>query len=200
MLWLCYTISMKYTDVVEESKVNQAIADEIVETARTKRREQQTMKLIKRIAKLIIFVMVVGWALFLAWPFISGREWRDRARVETVDSIVSLIESYRTTHNGNLPRENSRKQWQNEFIKTHLDGKDFMKNPSKNEGETATYAVEVNYKKSNRDILNGVFGVVYIDQSVRCDKNNDITDRAGSSVAAVRLKLESGKIYCKNNG
>lgn len=191
---------MKYADVVEEKKTSEAIANEMIESARAKRQEQRTAKIAGRIIKTVVAIAVIIWVLILVWPYVTGQAIRDRSRTETVDAVVTALENYRTSHSNNLPQERSRKQWQNEFVKNHLIGKDFMNNPMKADDEEATYTVEVNYKKSNQEILDGKYGVIYIDQSTRCGEENDASETAGSSIASVRLKLESGKIYCKNNG
>ncbi|MDO4870625.1 MAG: hypothetical protein Q3996_00800 [Candidatus Saccharibacteria bacterium] len=191
---------MKYSDVVEKDKVNQAIAEEMIETARAKRREQRFATLVGRVIKTIAIVAVLVWAIYIGWPFINGQVGRDQARTEIVDKVISALENYRTSHNTSLPQEKSRKQWQNEFVNNYLNNKEFMTNLIKKDNEPETYEVKVNYKKTNQEILDGKYGVIYIDQSTRCGDKNDASEVAGSSIASVRLKLESGKVYCKNNG
>lgn len=173
-------------------EATKAIADEMLNTARAERKARQSAKKIVQIIKIMVILVIVVVVLWLAKPFIMGNEARDRTRQRNAQAIANEISSYKTSHRNNLPMEGSRRQWEREFVQVYLEGKEFIKDPSSQE----SYQIEINRKRTVDELNQEIdFKVVHIDQSAKCAEAGDLTP-AGSSVAAVRLKLESGQIYC----
>ena len=188
---------MKYSDKVELEQASQAIANEMLANAREERKAKQSAQLFFRLIKLVAGLVIIGVLVFLAKPYILGNEIRDRQRRNTVNSIVRELDNYKTTHNNSLPKEYSRKQWQNEFVDVYLKrDRSFMTEPSSKE----PYQIEVNYHKTADELKSTAsYRSIYIDQSHRCGTNGNLVAGAGSAIAAVRVKLESGEIYCAEN-
>ncbi len=170
----------------------QAVADQMLATARAERKTRESAKRFVGLLKLIAAGLLIGTILWLVKPFILGNEIRDRQRQDNVRAIVDEINSYKSAHRNSLPMANSRRQWEREFIDVYLKDKSFVKDPKSGE----SYSFEINRKKSSADLSQELdYVTVHIDQSATCADNGEITD-AANAVAAVRLKLESGQVYC----
>lgn len=182
---------MKYSEQKNQDLANQAMANELVEQARVERKNRRRLQAVLTIVKIGLVVVVLLFIVKAALPFISGSEMRNKQRRETVESVVREIVQYRSTHRGQLPYQHNRRHWQDEFVSKQLgDDKPFMK-----KADGASYAVEVNESKSNDELVDEV---VYINQSAKCGEAGKLESGAGSTVAAVRLKLEAGEVYCRD--
>lgn len=173
----------------------QAIADEMISSARAQRQAKESAKRLVKILKIVAFLIVAIMVYNIVSPFLSGTGARDAARKKTVSAVIDEINNYKTSHRNNLPMESSRRQWQRELIDKYIIGKDFNIEPSsQNE-----YRYEVNYKKTSAELIKtGDYQTIYIDQSSKCATGGEL-ESAGSSVAAVRILLESGQLHCADN-
>lgn len=176
----------------ELDQATQVIADEMLASARAERQARESAKRFVRIIKLVAFVSVVGFVAWLSLPWLSGVEPRERQRKDNLQAIASQLQAYRTAHRGNLPSETSRRQWQREFLDVYIKDKPFAKDPLSNK----EYLFEINRKKSLADLKQDLdLTTVHIDQSATCGKDGELVG-AGNYSAVLRLKLESGQIYC----
>lgn len=176
----------------ELDQATQAIADEMLDTARKERRARESARKFLLIVKIVVFLLVAGVVIWLAMPWLSGVAPREAQRKDNLQSIVNQIRAYRTAHRGSLPSETSRRQWQRELIDVYIKDSSFAKDPLSGKD----YKFEINRKKTANDLKQELdFSTVYIDQSSSCKQDGELSS-SGNYSAAVRIKLESGQIYC----
>lgn len=176
-------------------EATKAIADELIASAKAEQQARRSAKRVTRFLKIMASLLLLAVILWIAKPYILGNDMRDRARQNNARAIADEISAYKARHRNSLPMETSRRQWNRELIDAYIKGKDFAKDPQSQE----EYVFEINYQKSASELLNQAgYNVVYIDQSRACGENGELIN-AGSSVAAVRLKLESGQLYCTSS-
>lgn len=188
-----YNGSQLNKSVMDEA--TQAIADELIASAKAEQQARRSAKRAVRFLKILTSLLVVAAILWIIKPYILGNDIRDRVRQNNARAIADEISAYKSRHRNSLPMETSRRQWNRELIDMYIKGKDFAKDPHSQE----EYRFEVNYQKPASELLNQAgYDVVYIDQSRACGENGELIN-AGSSIAAVRLKLESGQLYCTNS-
>lgn len=170
------------------------IANEMLEVAIEERKNKDRLRRMIKVVNTIIAVVVVLAIVWVAKTLLSSESIRDKTRQSQVLSIAKEIVNYKGTHRNNLPQETSIKQWQKEFIEPYLANKEFFREPL-NDKE---YKVVINDKKTAREIIDiNDLEKVFIDQSSSCADGGNIK-KAGSAFASVRLKLESGEVYCVN--
>lgn len=176
----------------ELDEATQAIANEMLDAARAERQARESARRFLRLIKLITTLLIIGFVTWLSLPWLSGIGPREKQRQDNLQSIVNQLQAYRTAHRGNLPSETSRRQWQREFIDVYVKDSSFTKDPLSGKD----YQFEINRKKSLADLKQDLdFTTIHIDQSAICGKDGELIG-AGNYSAALRLKLESGQIYC----
>ena len=164
----------------------QLIANEMLAAAKEERQQKLVARRVARIIKIIATIIVIVAIVVVVRPLFSAETARDKKRKESLSDISKEISSYKSNHRNNLPMETSTKQWEREFIEPYLKDKDFFKDPMSG-GE---YRVVINEKKT---------GKIFIDQSSECAETGNINP-AGSAVATLRIRLESGEVHCVNAG
>lgn len=185
-----------YNPNLNQDQEAQLIANEMLAAAKEERQQKLAARRVARIIKIIATIIVIVAIIVVVRPLFSAETARDKKRKESLSEISKEISSYKSNHRNNLPMETSTKQWEREFIEPYLKDKDFFKDPVSG-GE---YRVVINEKKTANDIkdINDA-GKIFVDQSSECAETGNINP-AGSAVATLRIKLESGEVYCVNAG
>lgn len=137
----------------------------------------------------LIFLMV-----FIALPALQ-RSQRDSQRKGDLSRVQTALTSYSSVNRGNVPAFDTLGSFTDNFLKT--DG-DSFNDPSGNDyawvkgaNPPAEIAATVKFDANSPSI--------YYTIGAKCGADSAKTEKAGSRIVAIQMKLEGGGVACVNN-